>query len=85
MSPAEEKAFIEGPRSDEQQAGCTVAATAPHVQVGEAGAPEVVGCRLARATKAFPGDHFRETTMSKTLALALAFVALRRPRKPPPP
>src|SRR5882672_7448801 len=45
-------------------------------QPGEAGAPEAVGCRLARATKPFPGDHFRETTMSKTLALALAFVAL---------
>src|SRR5882762_9381039 len=45
-------------------------------QAGEAGAPEAVGCRFARASKPFPGDHFRETTMSKTLALALVFVAL---------
>src|SRR5467141_4043524 len=45
-------------------------------QAGEAGAPEAVDCRFARASKPFPGDHFRETTMSKTLALALAFVAL---------
>jgi hypothetical protein len=45
-------------------------------QAGEAGASEAVDCRFARASKPFPGHHFRETTMSKTLALALAFVAL---------